>query len=808
MATLSYWNSLLVLILFLNPNTDTLMETKTDQELMSSAKSVVEKLKTIQKRCKENNIDLKTVLSKKEYKDYQASLVYVKTYLPQIKADALALKSQPENKEPIDEDISEPAFIDAVLQWRKTLLKDLKTTKAKYAEVAIDPSKFSASIGSNLSALPLNTSLYKEWENIVAKIPSPSTGAIIFEALIQNSSETWVLTENIEKLTAHYRKAANKKVYKQYEDTRIDAALPQITLFITAIEASADSKDPNLPKNVANKAEANQAKAEAYQKILNAWLDREIANLSIETGDDTVYVDMSLINIGTPRVSVHNLPLELKSNLLTAIINEAKKAGSRRQSVKNLKNIAIGALNTFHTQNLHKEENYQALTIEEIEVIKFPTNISGWILDYKVSNKETDPKIKEYQTILENWYAQQQSSLDSTNASEHLEIDPVSLDISSNLAHSVGIPSSMHKELLSAIKTELIKEEKAAGRLNFNQAAGLSLKPISDFYNKYNVDNTIFDYKSFSLEEIRKFNFPTGIHHWIKDAEAPGVKKDIKKDIKTQLDITFKNDIKFNLEALIKELKIDMGGITINNDFNFDNDVNLTYNNLDLILKELIEINKKNKKGEDKPVKRSEKTTSNLLIEGFNVSYLFSTYFEADLNLGLNLTKNSKSTYTFGVDSLELKNKGGNILKIDEFDLNSVSVSIPKNATKTMRIGFSITYNYNLGQTTIKMVRGGYKVVRKGAEVGVKAGTPFVQGWAKLNYDQTNVGGSQILGISEGSHDMTFTDHYVFELEIENKENSLDIKSKNISFADKKYNSVCYEEGEMINLGQNIKTVK
>jgi hypothetical protein len=813
MTTLHYWNSLLVLLLFLTFTPNTKMENAPNQELMDSAKNIVQKIKSIQKHCKDNNIDLKTFLSKEDYKEYQTSLAFIKKYLPQIKVDALALKEEAKNtKEPIDEDISEPAFIDAVLQWRNTLLENLKSAKTKYAEVAIDPSNFSLSIGSNLSALPLNTSLYQEWKSVVAKIQSPSTGAIIFEALIQNSSETWVLTGNVEKLTSHYRKAANKKVYKQYENNIAsfkNQTLPQIALFITAIKASTDSKDKNLPNNIKAKeeadkakAEADNAKAEAYQTVLNAWLDREVTNLSIETGDDTVYVDMSMINAGDPRVSVHNLPIELKSNLLTTILTEAKKAGSRRQSVKNLKNIAISALNTFHSQNLHKEESYQNLTLEEIEVIKFPTNISGWILNYLVPNKETDPKIKEYETILENWYTQQQSSLDSTNASEHLIIDPLSLDISSGLAHSVGIPSSMHKELLSAIKGELTKTEKETGHLNFNQAAALALKSIGAFYNKYNIDNTIFDYKSFSLEEIRKFNFPTGIHHWIKDAEAPGVKKDVKKDLKTQLDITLKNTNNFNLEALIKELKIDMGGLTINNDFNFDNDMNLTYNSLSLILKELIEINQSKKT--DKKSKTKIKTASaDLVIKDFYTSYYNGCHYGGSLKLKLNSKEDAKGTYTltFGKD-IGLVKTNASLLNLHETLLEKTpSIQLKKNEKKVIKISFAFTYKYNKETSISKTRDNAYTIIEVGGNVGAEVSIRFAKLYAGADFKQINVPQKEGETATQGSTNKIFTDYYTFDILVENTEGGIELSiNKDISFADSSYARILPQLKEAIGL--------
>ena len=55
MPNLHYWNSLLVLFLFLTISPNTNMENTVNQELLDAAKNVVQKVKTIQKYCKENN---------------------------------------------------------------------------------------------------------------------------------------------------------------------------------------------------------------------------------------------------------------------------------------------------------------------------------------------------------------------------------------------------------------------------------------------------------------------------------------------------------------------------------------------------------------------------------------------------------------------------------------------------------------------------------------------------------------------------------------------------------------------------------
>jgi hypothetical protein len=104
------------------------------------------------------------------------------------------------------------------------------------------------------------------------------------------------------------------------------------------------------------------------------------------------------------------------------------------------------------------------------------------------------------------------------------------------------------------------------------------------------------------LSEINNIEVPIGIHTWIAGCPLEGeeTKDDIKIEIQAKLELAFKMINNFNLESLIKELNIDLGGITINNnaDINNVNNLNLTYNNLKLILDKLIEATKppKNKR--------------------------------------------------------------------------------------------------------------------------------------------------------------------------------------------------------------------
>lgn len=769
-------------------------------ELNQNLKKITQSIKAIQNYCKENELDLKTLLSKQELKQYQADLAFVKKFSPEIKGDILALKNTPVSNT-IDKDISEPAFVDAVLQWRKKLSTAFKGAKKNYAAVSINTELFSKDMASNASALPLNTALYKEWTTLISKLPNPSKGADIFEALLNNNSTTWVLTGNVNTLTLHYREKANKKIYKQYDNNIgdfITDALPQISTFMTAVEAATTSEDPNLPENIANKEEVEKAKRKAYQKVLDAWKAEEVSNLKLEPEDDTLYVDMSMINAGDLGVSIHNLPTELKTKLLKSILEEAKKTRSRKRSVKDLKNIAIGALNDFHTQNLHQKENYQDLSLEEIEVIKFPSNISGWISNYQVSNKSKDPKIEMYATILESWRKSERASLDSSNASEHLNIDPATLKINSNLVSHLGIPDEIHTNFLTTIKTELTREEQKTGSLNFNRAMTLARNQVDNFARTYNVDNTIFDYKQLEIEAIRKLQFPSGLHGWIKESETTGNKKDIKDKIKVQLEMT--NN--FNLEALIKELKIDMGGITINNDFNFDNDVHLSYNNLKLILEKLVEINKP-KKSKGKKIKTSS-NDSILLMKGFKVTYCKGYSYGMDLEIPFELKKEEKGNCKLIFDSktMETLNDSASALDYYKNNLEKVGkISIEEGEEKNIKINFSITYKYNRAIKIVRKKDSGYTISELDAGAGAAISLRFVELSIGADAKYTVVSGSDGEEVHESSPNITFTDYYTFDLNIKNKNGKIEFGiGKDVSFANTNYSRILPKHEEQVQI--------
>lgn len=771
------------------------MESKSEQTLMKTAKANLAKIKKIQQHCKENAINLESILSKEELKAYRQDLAFMKQYLPEIKADFIALETDP------IEDIEKTSFVTALIQWKTIIKKTFLELSKEYKGVRLDINNFGASLTP--IAIPIVDDLFNDWKSLLQTLPNDSINAeIVFAKLSESKLVESFTIENEKELLKIYKKAQNKYKELQNDIKKFQTdVLPNKTLFVDAIKASSNPNDENLPENIIKTEKADKTKAGTYQKVLNAWKAAEVANLSYESGDDTTYVDMSMINIGDPKVSIHNLPIELKSNLLRAILDEAKKMGMRKASVKDLKNIAIDAVTAFHRDNINATQNYASLSLEEILAMNFPTNIAGWILNYQVPTEDKNSNIKEYAFMLENWRASERASLDSSNASEHIIIDPAALKINSKFIYHAGIPDELRNNFLMAIKTELLQIEKQEGSLNFNQAAGLARNQIDIFAKKYNVDNTIFDYKQLSEEDIRQLQFPSGVHTWIKEAIVVGNKKDIKEKIKTQLDITLKNTNNFNLEALIKELKIDMGGITINNDFNFDNDLNLTYNNLKLILDELIEINKPKKAKKKK--KHTSTTASDILMKGFKVTYYKGCHYELDLKLNLEEKRDSNDLSTLSIGTtMETLNDTGSVLTYYKNHLEKIeSIHLEKGKKTVVKVDFSISYKYNQGLKVVKKRDSGYTVTELGGGAGAKVSLRFVELAVGADAKYTVVSGSNNEEVHEKSADITFTDYYTFGLQIENTENGIKVGiAKDISFANKNYGRIVPQYDESVQL--------
>ena len=139
------------------------MKNATNEELMGSAKSIVQKIKVIQKHCKENKLDLKTFLSKKEYKAYQASLTYIKKYLPEIKVDAFSLKQESENETDPIKDIEKTPFVTALIKWKELIKGIFSDLSKEYTGVQISISDFNASLVP--ISLPIVDDLLNDWIN-------------------------------------------------------------------------------------------------------------------------------------------------------------------------------------------------------------------------------------------------------------------------------------------------------------------------------------------------------------------------------------------------------------------------------------------------------------------------------------------------------------------------------------------------------------------------------------------------------------------------------------------------------------------
>ncbi|MBL4649270.1 MAG: hypothetical protein JKY03_06020 [Aureispira sp.] len=245
-----------------------------------------------------------------------------------------------------------------------------------------------------------------------------------------------------------------------------------------------------------------------------------------------------------------------------------------------------------------------------------------------------------------------------------------------------------------------------------------------------------------------------------------------------------------------------MGGITINNDFNFDNDMNLTYNSLSLILKELIKINKP-KNTEKKSTTKVKTESADLVINDFYATYYKGCHYGGSLKLKLNSKKASDGTYTLALGKeIEIIKGTGNLLNLHESFLEKLSsVKIKKNEKIALKINFALTYKYNKETSISKTKDSAYTITEVGGKVGAEVSIRFVKLYAGADFKQTNVPQREGETLIQGATDKTFTDYYTFELLIKNTENGIELGiNKDISFADSSYTRIIPQLEESIGL--------
>jgi hypothetical protein len=249
-----------------------------------------------------------------------------------------------------------------------------------------------------------------------------------------------------------------------------------------------------------------------------------------------------------------------------------------------------------------------------------------------------------------------------------------------------------------------------------------------------------------------------------------------------------------------------MGGITINNDFNFDNDMNLTYNSLSLILKELIEINQSKKT--DKKSKTKIKTASaDLVIKDFYTSYYSGCHYGGSLKLKLNSKEASDGTYTltFGKE-IEIKKTNANSLNLYETVLEKMpSLKLKKKEETIIKMNFAITYKYNQKTSISKTKENAYTIIEVGGNVGAEVSIRFAKLYAGADFKQINVPEKKGETSTQGSTDKTFTDYYTFDILVENTEDGIELSiNKDISFADSSYTRILPQLKEAIGLCGDI----
>lgn len=455
-----------------------------------------------------------------------------KQALPKFQAKATVLTTQKGKIDTkihgLDVDTPEPTFVAAVAQWRDSLIVKLD-----------DIAKENPSVSLLTAQLKDNIFLGNNSFFISQQIILPMLNGIVTDASTKKELEVATFCKSIQEalkkqltnaiISDHYDKnkggGKGKKKKSGYIDdtstfTEVIMTLPSIANITKGILESRDPNDADLPENKAAKETEEQAKKAIYKKKLDEWLASEIANLEFRERNTFVRImKPSNLNTQAELIIINHLPKEIKTGLLNTIkTNLIKLDEGDAVSLHSALNIANSAITNFHSENITKESNYKDLSLKELEELKFPSNISGWIFaaEIRISRKEA-----AYLALIVHWRKGVVGALRrDPNWKEDKLIDPSCLDINSTDVVTKIIPESMRHELLSAIKSTLEKKEQEEGGLTYGDAVEPTVAIVLDFEKKYKGINNPFDYKSMDLEKIPNIDFGTGIANWLKICQS------------------------------------------------------------------------------------------------------------------------------------------------------------------------------------------------------------------------------------------------------------------------------------------------
>ncbi len=393
----------------------------------------------------------------------QANNITIKTLTAEQQATLASLETIMK-MEDAPQDIEEPTFSDAVLQWKTNLKGELEKLKNKYKDVAIDCEKFATNISENASSVPINKALYEEWEAVVRNLQTEvKTGATVFDAIINSSEPTWVMASNSKKLADHYKKN-KRKFYQKYDASAIefkDKVLPQISLFEAALDASTDKKDKNHPDNIEKQRKAEEAEEEQAETLKGEYLT------FVDNYTRTFARDVNLVKLGNPEALPDTVIIDVKKlfEKLNAAVIQDKNAG-----------------NTPVSKDFYKymESKLKTRSYHTLEEVKSVTNT--WIRDASAASSWSDAQF-------EVWKEKKTGFPNTALVAESINDAYVNINVDTIVANLTKWTGGV-KDAFVLPKNYTISKEKAKGNFTelFDESSNSGISTLfiyKDIMDKY-----------------------------------------------------------------------------------------------------------------------------------------------------------------------------------------------------------------------------------------------------------------------------------------------------------------------------------
>lgn len=324
MIAWQYWSIMLLPFLFPNPILLTQNNMTLSKAQISSIKVANEKFQLLKNYCKENNLDINTLLTPNQKKEMKEGIAFLKEFLPQIKENTL-------NE---DDVIPKGVFLKTVQTQLDSLIASpgMELIKNDLNRFSIDLASFALA----MNKISLKTPFGKELRSKVLS-KSSNTVASIFDAVHRVIGE--YKNKNGKLLKEHYSSTGEGKNYKEYykkEEVIISDLISDLDKLGGSLDDCITSSidDPSYPPNIERaeqKAKKEKALKEDMSKFRQVYADwykesiNNVRNIDNELKDKELPRDIFILALQQNNAIWKQAQPELAKRLSDLIVNELKK---------------------------------------------------------------------------------------------------------------------------------------------------------------------------------------------------------------------------------------------------------------------------------------------------------------------------------------------------------------------------------------------------------------------------------------------------------------------------------------------------